>query len=55
MIKITKDEAMYLLGKGYKWHEDIVRTYSRYKKYYMAEKYKLLRDLNEYRGAKRNA
>lgn len=52
MIEITKDEAQYLIDKGAKWHEDIVHTYSRYKKYYMAEKYKFLRILNEYRGAR---
>lgn len=45
IVLITKSEMEYLVSKGYRWQDDIHRTYSRHHKYYATESEKLTKDL----------
>lgn len=48
MIKIDKKEVEWLISRGAKWGEDIHRTYSKHKTYYLTESklnMKLLKEL----------
>lgn len=49
IIQVNNKECNYLLNKGWKWREDIHRTYSGANKKYVTENRKLLRDLAMYR------
>ena len=49
MIKINEKERDYLLGKGFKFGDDLHRTFSHHKHYYVTERPKLLNILNSYR------
>ena len=42
----------YLVSKGYRWQDDIHRTYSKHHKYYATESEKLKRDLDFLRNSK---
>ena len=49
MIKINKNERDYLMSKGFKFGNDIHRTYTHHKQYFVTEKPKLLNVLENYR------
>lgn len=54
LIKISKNEMEFLQTKGYKFPEDLHRTYSGNKnnRYYATERKDLLKDLSCYRNSK---
>ena len=49
LIKISKDERFYLESKGFKMHQHIIPTYTRYRHYFAVEDYDLLKCLIDYR------
>lgn len=52
MILITKDEAMHLQEKGYKWGNVLHKSHSSGHKYYITEKQSAIKDLADYRNSK---
>ena len=49
MIKINENERDYLLSKGFKFGDDLHRTFSHHKHYYVTERQKVMSVLNNYR------
>lgn len=49
MVKITANEKDYLISKGCKWGEEVHRTFSNKKTYYLTESPRLLKMLDNYR------
>ena len=55
MIKqtaISKDERFYLESKGFKMHEHIMPTYTKYRHYFCIETSNVLKCLEKYRDSK---
>ena len=53
MIKITKDEALYMIANGVKWGENgVSHTYAKYHHYYLTESQKNIKLLKNYRLSK---
>lgn len=48
MIKISKNEMMYLVEQGFHFHSDIVKTYSGNHRYYACERPSVLKALKKY-------
>lgn len=49
IIPISKNEAVILNKKGYRFHEDIMPTYTRYRHYWLVETEEALNDLENLR------
>jgi hypothetical protein len=49
MVLINKKEMEYLRDCGFRFHKDIMKTYTRNCKYYACESPKVLKALAEYR------
>jgi len=52
-VKITKDEAHYLINNGFRWHSDIMHTWSKRKHYYACEGRKIMMALDNYRQSQK--
>ena len=49
MIRISKKEAKTLVEKGFKWHDDVFRTYTKHPTYFAKESVKVLRAIENLR------